>query len=304
MLFSERPDVTLARVAAGQAGVFSRAQAIAAGLTRHQIRQRVRDGMWEVELPAVYRFTAAAADERARLWAAVLWAGPDGVASHRSAARQWDLELSAPKRPEVIISARRAVRSPLVVVHRTTTLAPGDIQFHRGLLVTSPARTIIDLAAVLRPEDLEVAFESARRLRLLTVSTVRDRFEVLRGTGRAGSTVLAEMLDGADGQAPADSRLEVKLARLLRAHGMPSPVRQYEVLAHGRWYHLDFAWPARRVVVETDGRGRHANRTAFQRDRARWSALAAQGWRVLVVTWADVTRRPEHVLAQIADALT
>jgi very-short-patch-repair endonuclease len=75
------------------------------------------------------------------------------------------------------------------------------------------------------------------------------------------------------------------------------------VLVAGSWYRLDFAWPAPRVALEADGRRRHANRSAFERDRAWWTALAAAGWRVLVVTWNEITKHPETVLNRVASAL-
>jgi len=102
---------------------------------------------------------------------------------------------------------------------------------------------------------------------------------------------------------PAESRLEVKVARLIRASALPLPERQFEVRAGVRRYRLDFAWPQRRVALEADGRRTHSDAAAFQRDRNRWSALAARGWLVLFATWADVTRRPGDLVAQVATAL-
>jgi very-short-patch-repair endonuclease len=124
----------------------------------------------------------------------------------------------------------------------------------------------------------------------------------MRGAGHKGSGNLASLLDGIDGTAPSDSRLEVKVARLLRGSVAPF-VQQYEVRVFGRRFRLDFAWPEQRVTLECDGRGSHLNRRSFQRDRAKWTALGASGWRVLVVTWEDATERPQTVTARVEAAL-
>jgi|SRR6516225_6951787 very-short-patch-repair endonuclease len=96
---------------------------------------------------------------------------------------------------------------------------------------------------------------------------------------------------------PCESLLEVKVARLLRRAGVPPPVRQYEI---GR-YRVDFAWLDRQVVLECDGERYHTN---FQRDRTKWSAIAEAGYRVLVVTWSDVSHRGLEIERQVRAALS
>jgi very-short-patch-repair endonuclease len=104
-------------------------------------------------------------------------------------------------------------------------------------------------------------------------------------------------------QSPGDraleSRLEVKLARLLRTSLLPTPERQFPV---GR-YRLDFAWPERRIGCECDGFEHHRARLAWKRDRRRLAAIEAAGWRVVQVTWADVTREPDQTLDRLSLAL-
>jgi len=96
-----------------------------------------------------------------------------------------------------------------------------------------------------------------------------------------------------------ESRLEVKLARLLRKSAQPAPERQFPV---GR-YRLDFAWPSRRIGCECDGFEHHGTRLAWKRDRRRLAAIEAANWRIVHVTWADVTREPEQTLDRLALAL-
>ena len=96
-----------------------------------------------------------------------------------------------------------------------------------------------------------------------------------------------------------DSRLEVKLARLLRTSSIRVPERQYPV---GR-FRLDFAWPSKRIGCECDGFDHHGSRLAWKRDRNRLAAIEAAGWRIVHVTWTDVTREPEQTLDRLALAL-
>ena len=188
-------------------------------------------------------------------------------------------------------------------VHRSTTKLPLDVRRVDGLPLTAPERTILDLASVLRGEDLEVALESARRRRLVTLRSVETRLDLTAGSGWPGLAELREIVQGAAGQPATDSRLEVRVSRLLRAARLPPPERQHPVVTAGRRFRLDFAWPPMMVALECDGRGRHANREAFTRDRARWTALAAAGWRVLIATWRDVTDGRDHFLGEVARAL-
>jgi hypothetical protein len=173
----------------------------------------------------------------------VLWASPGAVVSHRSAGVLWELDGVDEDRPEVTIGYGRGKRDDRVAVHRTTRLTREDVRRVGRLPLTSPVRTILDLASQLSAEALEVAFESARRRRLVTPAVLAKRLDVLGGTGRPGSTSLVELTRSAEGQAPADSALEVKVARILRVAGVPDPVRQLRVRAFGRAFRADFAWP-------------------------------------------------------------
>ena len=68
-------------------------------------------------------------------------------------------------------------------------------------------------------------------------------------------------------------------------------------------YRLDFAWPERKVIVETDGWATHGRRAAFEDDRAKDATLLAAGWRVLRVTYRRLRREPMLVAAQLAAVL-
>ena len=92
--------------------------------------------------------------------------------------------------------------------------------------------------------------------------------------------------------------------RLVRRSSLPEPVRQFRVdVTRSRWYRIDFAWPELLVAVEAEGFEWHGSRAQWKADRLRVAALERLGWRVLIVTWDDVTRRRAETLDRIAMAL-
>jgi very-short-patch-repair endonuclease len=292
-------DRDVAAIAAGQYGVFSRRQAAKAGLKDEAMTRRVMAGRWERLLPGVYRLAGVPPTRHQRAIAAVLWAGPKSAISFTSA--EWLLKLAPARggpwhvtRPSSSTKVDRAV-----VVHRSA-LSRADVVEVDGIRCTSATRTILDCAGILGDEPLEAAFEQARRLGLTSPTALAQRAEQLCGKGHPGSARVRRLLAAqAPGERALESRLEVRLARLLRTSGLPAPARQYPV---GR-YRLDFAWPAVLIACECDGFEHHGARLAWKRDRARLARIEAAGWRVVHVTWDDVTRRPEQTRERLAVAL-
>ena len=156
-----------------------------------------------------------------------------------------------------------------------------------GVPVTTPLRTLRDLASTTTAGDLERAVEEAQVQRLVT----RDEVERLRG--RAGAA--------ARGREPSLTRSEAerRLLQLVRAAQLPAPRTNVRVGRH----EVDLLWPDERVIVEVDGFAFHATRTAFERDRAKDRALQAAGYLVLRITWRQLVDEPEAVVAALAAAL-
>ncbi len=285
-----------ADAAVAERPVFHRSVARAAGLSDDQIRFRVRTGIWVAVLPGVYRHASVACTPALMRDAALLWAGPTAVLSHRSAAAIWDLDVAEPA-PEITV-AGRSPRHSEVIVHRGR-LEAGHTTAALDTPCTTLPRTLVDLAAVVDPPVLEAAIERARHRRGLALSSVHATLDSVDGQRKPGVGRLRRVLDAIEGNAPCESMLEVKVARRLRASGLPEPVRQHWVRIFGERYRLDFAWPEVRVALECDGRAFHE----FQRDRTKWRQLGASGWRVLPITWQDVTRRWDVVEGELRAAL-
>jgi very-short-patch-repair endonuclease len=284
----------LAAVARDQAGAFTRKQALAAGFTRRQVEHRVAEHVWRRLLPSVYALASAPPSLPATLWAAQLWAGESSTVSHRSAGQLWVFDDARARRPELWVPTNCGKR------HRDVVIRRGQVdrlerRFVAGLRATSPERTLLDLAGLLDEEALEIAFESARRERLVTIASVQRCIDRSGTHGRRGTAALRSLLREL-GAVPSESALEVKVARLLRRSKLPRPVQQMPV---GR-YRLDFAWPDRMVALECDGKRRHTEDSDFRHDRTKWSDLAAAGWRVLIATNADVN---DALLAKLSLAV-
>jgi hypothetical protein len=163
---------------------------------------------------------------------------------------------------EVTVPGTGAHGRPGTRVHRSRDVAPEDVASHCGIPVTSPARTLLDLAGVVAPRHLEPAFEEDLRSGIVTSEALREQVE--RNAGRRGVPVLREFL-GLDPARVADtkSRLEARFQRFCREKGLPMPV----VNAYVGGYEVDVAWPGTNVVVELDSWEFHGGRTAFERDR-------------------------------------
>jgi very-short-patch-repair endonuclease len=234
----------------------------------------------------------------------VAWHAGGGLLSHNTGGALLRLEgLTAGELVHVMVEHGRRRSLVGVRLHRTIEVAALDRIVVDDLPVTSGTRTVLDLASVLTAEQLEVAFESARRRGLTSVDALRRRFEQFGGTGRTGSAKVRALLEAA-GARPAESTLEVKVHRLLRQISIPQPELQVWVqLPDGRRCRLDFAWPDLLVAVECDGFEWHGDRLAWKRDRRRIAALEAAKWHLVHVTWEDVTKRRAETVERVRVAL-
>jgi very-short-patch-repair endonuclease len=156
---------------------------------------------------------------------------------------------------------------------------------HRGLPLTTPARTLHDLATTLQPHHLERAVEEAQILGLVDEAT-------LRRTKR-----LAPALHHAP--ALTRSEAEARLLALIRAARLPPPQTNTVIGRH----EVDLVWHEQRLVVEVDGYEFHSTRQAFERDRVRDAELQAAGYRVVRVTWRQIAHEPEALIARLAALL-
>ena len=286
------------RAAESQYGLITREQLRLAGLSDSQIQRRVATGRLDLAHPNVFRVVGSSRSERQRLAAATLWLGSDALVSHATAGALLRLDGIATPELHVTVASnnRRGRGQDDVIVHRSSSDHTRQRRLVDGIPCTSAARTIADIAGSIDDEALEVALESARRLGLATATTVAA---TARSLGVwPGAATLRRVLAAAE-QRPLESRLEVKLARLLRNSPLTRSVAQHPIAG----FRVDRAWPELRVAVEADGFQHHGPYLFWKRDRRRVAAIEAAGWRLLHVTWDDVTRSPQQTLDRIRLAL-
>lgn len=294
-------EAVLAPLIARQHGAFSRAQAARVGATRRVIGRRLATGRWQQLQPGVYRVAGTPPSWRQELIASCLTWGRGTVISHRAAAALWQLPGFEPAAVEITVPRGRGrVAARGAVVH-WIPVAPADRTTIDGIPVTTVARTLIDLASVASPELVEDALDDALRRRLVSVRRIRSLLTAIARRGRPGVGVVRALLAERDAAGPvADSVFETRLFRALTRAGLPAPARQYRVRDGRRTIAVvDFAFPEARVAVEADGYRWHAGKRRWERDLARRNELATRGWRVVHVTWTDLTARREQLLGRL-----
>jgi Transcriptional regulator, AbiEi antitoxin/Protein of unknown function (DUF559) len=283
----------LAELAARQHGVVTRAQLLGIGITSPTISGWVREGRLHRVHRGVYAVGHPRLTPEGRFLAAVFACGPGAVLSHESAAVLWGLRQPRGPRIDVTVPTRGGrSRRGVLITHRST-LEPEEVTVKDGIPVTSAARTVLDLADVLRRRPLERVLDEAFYLGL-------DLEGLTPRRGRRGFGLLTAVLAAHEaGTTWTRSALEERMLTLCRRRGLPPPVVNGEV---GRW-DVDFHWPCERLIVETDAWSSHGGRGAFERDRAKDAQLVEAGWRVVRITRNRLAREPDAVAAQLARLL-
>jgi hypothetical protein len=221
-----------------------------------------------------------------RAVAAVLVAGPSAALSHWTAAKLHRLAVVPPEgAPEIELSVPWPTDRRLagVHVHRVRSLAPPDLTEHRSVRVTTPERTLLDLAPQIPTAALEKLVDEGVIARWWTIESLRCAF----GPVRRGRPPIDELRDivaaRLDGRR--DSHLEVRAVDVL-ACAAPFET-QYQVVLKDRVLEVDIAWPLLKVAVECEGwLVRVRSRSKFDHERRKFNLLAAAGWTVIHVTAA------------------
>jgi very-short-patch-repair endonuclease len=233
---------------------------------------------------------------------ACLWA--DGIVYGQCAAAAWEVEGGRWRPPEVAAPRHMKRRSCEVIARRITSLGPRDVTKIGALPVTSPVRTIIDLAASVHETKVEIAFEQLLRRGLLTPRGLLQRLDELGPARLPGTGVIRDIAESRLGVGTmTESELETLVRRWLRKYGFPDPVFQHWVtLPDYGPARLDCAYPELKIGIEADSYTWHSGRRSFERDRARNSELASFGWIIIQTTQAEIQRRPERAANRLKRA--
>ena len=189
-----------------------------------------------------------------------------------------------------MVAARgsRAAR-PGIDLHRARRLDARDVTALRGIPVTTAARTLVDLTAVVRPRQLERALEQAYVLRLLAPGALEGA--LARSSGRR-TAALRQLVAKDLRPTLTRSELEERFLELVRRGGLPDP----EVNARLHGYEVDFLWRRQRRVVEVDGHTYHSSRRALEHDRRKDNDLELAGFPVTRFTHDQVVFDPDDTL--------
>ena len=292
------PDARVARIAANCDGVLSIHQLRACGLDDHAIARRVRDGRLHRLYRGVYAVGHVGLTVRGRFRAAVLACGENAVLSHFAAAVFWGFwRFEARALIDVTIgSGTRDIDG--IRVHRSRTLERDVITRH-GIRVTSPARTLLDLAAVLPDKSLRRMARRAQAQRAVTIEEIVELLE--RANGHRGAERLRAVI--ADGPAPTRSNLEDLLLDLLDKAKIERPEINAPLRFNDETITPDYLWRAQRVAIEADSVTWHDHKLTREHDADKQARLEAAGLRVLRITWRQIAASPQQTLARIRAAL-
>lgn len=268
------------------------------GLHDSAIGQRVGTGRLHRVHRGVFAVGHGLLTARGRWSAAVLACGPGSVLSHAAAAALWDLRGSDAVYIDVTIRRTGRLTRPGIRVHRPRTLPSEEATEHERIPVTTPARTILDMAAGLAPTRLNRLLDQAEILELTDYPSLDALARA--HPGHRGAPKLRRALEThTPGTTLTNGELEIRFLELCRAGGLPIPRVNEDVAG----FEVDFHFPSARVAIETDSWAFHKTRSAFESDRRRDAALARAGWRTLRFTHRQIEYDPHAVGATIRAAM-
>jgi very-short-patch-repair endonuclease len=277
------------KVAERQHGVISARQLLRLGLDRDAIRHRVRSKRLHLLMRGVYALGRPEVSREGRWMAAVLVCGDGAVLSHSSAAALMRIGVERDEIEVSVPGSSHLARSGLKI-HRRAALRPGDVGEFMRIPVTSPALTLIDLAADRHYSNLvlERGINEADKYDLFTPHDLRAELDAHPSLG--GVDRLRLMLDRRTFRLTREE-LERRFLPLARDAGLPTPLT-------GQWvngFEVDFYWPDLGFIVETDGLRYHRTPAEQARDRERDQAHTAAGMAQLRFTHEQVRYRPDYV---------
>jgi len=292
----------LARALDQQLGVITRGQAVAAGLTKHALRHRLRlAGPWQGLLPGVYLAATGTPTLIQREMAAMLYAGPGSVITGLAAVRHHHIRGPVTELVDILIPAPRRRRdADFVRLHRSTRM-PTRVWQLGPLRYALPARAVADAV-----RDLT----SLRDVRAMVADavqhahcTVPDLSAELSNGPSVGSKLFREALtDVADG---IHSAAEGDLKDLLAKSGLPMPLFNASIYDNDGTFiaRPDAWWPTYGVAVEVDSHEWHLSPHDHTRTLERQRQMGKYGIVVLPFTPKDIRTQPADVINTIRRAL-
>lgn len=283
-------------------GLIIRDRALHAGVDPDEIMKALRSGRLRRLQRGIYVCREDEVKPLTIARAAVLSAGvEDAVASHRTAARVHGIPIPRGTYPEHVTVARNARRVPRKeLTFHARSMGLGEVELIDGVPLTSPSRTLVDVAGVFPRLPAVWAVDDALRVGLVCRAQLERSLRQRPAAPR--EAVARERIAEADGKA--ESILETAGRLALADGGVRLPVPQYRVTdGAGFVAYVDGAYPDLRLGLEFDGQGPHSLPESIFRDRVRQNRLHALGWTVLRFTWWDVMHGTDAFVAQVSSML-
>ncbi len=282
-----------------QHGIVTRRALLGLGFSGEAIDHRIEKGRLHPVARGVYAVGWPATTPEQRWISAVLTCGEQAVLSHRSAAALWG--IGKERRGQIDVTLRRhgERNRPELRVRTRPALPERDVTVHRGIPVTTPVRTLVDMANDVGWSIVERAVNDADKRDLVDPETLRDALDGYRGV--PGVRLLRSVLDKHTFRI-SDSDLELLFRPLARRAGLPPPLTKQMV----NGYEVDFYWPELGLVIETDGLRYHRTPSSQSRDQRRDQAHTASGLTTLRFSHYQVKHESTYVcsvLAKVARSL-
>jgi very-short-patch-repair endonuclease len=282
-------DRRIAELADQFYGVVDVDQLRGVGATRREIGVRLDSGRLIRLHRGVYAVGHRQLTPRGWWLAAVRAIGAGAALSHTHGTALWNLRPPPGGRINVTVRSKGRRQRKGIRVHATLDLPPEHVTVHDGIPVTTPERTLSDLAATIETPALARALEEAEKQKLLDVPSLLAVCAGRPGAQRIRKLVQTEL-------PRTRSELEAAFVDLCDRYGLPRPVMNAQI--HG--YEVDAYWPEHRLVVELDSWTHHGTRAAFERDRKRDADLHAAGITTVRFTHEQVTRREGWAASRLA----
>jgi len=293
----------LIEYARAHGGIVTAREALALGMSSTTLARRLEAGVLVRIKRGLFRLAGTEEEHDSTLEAACRHL--DAVVSHESAGRLHRFDGLAWINPTVTVPHRHTKHFEGVHVHQSTDLSDDHLLWIRGLRVTNPERTIIDLAATLSEARIDWVLDRALSGGSVGLENLADLFASLARRGKPGTTVMRRLLEkrGQD-YLPPDTVLEQRLLSVIESGGLPRPTPQFTppwlAPTAGR---VDLAYPEHKLIIEGDSRKWHLLMESFETDRQRDNQAQLAGWRILRFTWRQIMDEPEMIIASVTAAL-
>jgi very-short-patch-repair endonuclease len=283
-------DRRIAALVGRQHGVIASRQLVALGMHRRAVGHRVAAGRLHRVHQGVYAVGHTVLSTHGYWMAAVLACGPGAALSHASAAALWGIRPTAAERTEVTVPGTSGRARPRLWIHRSRSFGPTEVTTRHGIPVTTPGRTVLDMAARLSESRLENLLNEVERRELTDYPSLHALARAHAGH-RGAPKLLKAMQTHEAGTKLTKSDLELLFRQLCRDHGLPEPWVNHTI--HGKT--VDFLFAHHTLLVEADSWAYHKTRRSFEDDRARDVITAQAGYRTVRFTDRQLTHDPASV---------